>query len=77
MTGNFTDWNGNVAELGPLYPFVGWEFLMVIILLVVWIWWHIAQVRMENVKHAADAATMRQTGALQKAIAEEHTIERM
>ena len=77
MTGNFTDWNGNVAELGPLYPFVGWEFLMVIILLVVWIWWHIAQVRMENAKHETDAATMRQTGALQKAIAEEHTIERM
>ncbi len=44
----FTDWNGNILDIGPLYPFVGWEVLMVILLLVFWIWWHFMQVRMEN-----------------------------
>ena len=40
-TGNFTDWNGAMADLGPLYPFVGWEVFMVIVLLVAWIVWHV------------------------------------
>jgi hypothetical protein len=24
-TGNFADWSGNMLDIGPLYPFVGWE----------------------------------------------------
>lgn len=77
MNRAFTDWNGNVAELGPLYPFVGWEVAMVLILLVVWVIWHIRQISMENKQLEDEAAAMRKSGAMQKAIAEEHTIERM
>jgi hypothetical protein len=47
-TGNFVDWTGNVADLGPLYPFVGWEWIFLVIGLALWIIWHIAQIRMEN-----------------------------
>ena len=77
MTGNFTDWNGNMTDLGPLYPFVGWEWLMVIILVVLWIWWHISQIREENRQLDAEAEMLRQGENLQKALQEEHTLQRM
>jgi hypothetical protein len=77
MNRAFTDWNGNVVELGPLYPFVGLEFLMVIILLVVLVVWYIAQIGMENRQLNTEAAAMRKDGALQRAIAEEKVLERM
>ena len=48
MTGNFANWDGNITDIGPIYPFVGWETLMVIVLVVFWIGWHIVQIRMEN-----------------------------
>lgn len=47
-TGNFVDFTGNIADLGPIYPFVGWEGLFCFIGLVLWILWHILQFRMEN-----------------------------
>ena len=42
-TGNFDNWNGNMMDLGPLYPFVGSEGLMVVVLIVLWVAWHVAQ----------------------------------
>jgi predicted ABC-type sugar transport system permease subunit len=77
MNRAFTDWNSNVAELGPLYPFVGLEFLMVIVLLVVLVVWYIAQIGMENRQLNTEAAAMRKDGVLQRAIAEEKVLERM
>ena len=77
MTGHFTDWNGNITDLGPIYPFVGWEWLMAIVLLVIWVWWHIAQMQMENRQLDDEAAAMRKGDTLQKAVQEEHTLERM
>ena len=71
MTGNFTNWDGNI------YPFVGWETLMVIVLVVAWVGWHIMQMRMENKLHDDDARMLRQGDNLHRAMAEEHTLERM
>jgi hypothetical protein len=76
-TGNFSDWSGSMFDLGPLYPFVGWEVPMVIICLVFWIGWHVMQIRMENRRLEAQAARLRQGDNLQKAILAEHTPERM
>ena len=50
-TGNFTDWSGNMLDLGPLYPFVGWEGVMVVIAFIAWIGWHILQIRAEKRQH--------------------------
>lgn len=47
-TGNFENWAGNIAEIGPIYPFVGTEGLLVIIGLVFWIGWHVVQTSREN-----------------------------
>ena len=77
MTGNFGDWNGNMVDIGPIYPFVGWEMLMVIILLVFWIGWHVVQMRMENRQHEEDARMLRQGDNLHRVLQQEHTLERM
>lgn len=74
---NFTNWDGNVLEIGPLYPFVGTEVLMVIVLVVLWVAWHVAQ--MVGEKHDLDhrVQQLRCQDALQHALEEEHPIERM
>ena len=76
-TGNFTDWNGNMFDIGPIYPFVGWEVPMVIVAVVFWIGWHILQFRMENRQQEDEARILRQGDNLQKAVLSEHAPERM
>ncbi len=75
-TGNFTDWSGNLLDLGPLYPFVGWEGLMVLVLFVAWIGWHILQIRAENRQLHDEAQLLRQGGNLAKAVEAESPVER-
>jgi len=77
MTGNFTDWSGNMTDIGPLYPFVGSEMLMVLLLLVFWIAWHVVQVRAETRQHDNEASSLRQGDNLYQVLEQEHTIERM
>jgi len=72
-----TDWNGNMSELGPLYPFVGAEVLLVILALIFWIGWHLIQGRMENRQLEEEARALRQGDNLHKALQAEHTLERM
>ena len=43
-----TSWTGNIADIGPIYPMVGTEGILVIIGLASWIAWHILQNRMAN-----------------------------
>jgi hypothetical protein len=76
-TGNFANWDGNMADLGPLYPFVGWEMAMVIILLICWVVWHIWQIKIENATHDEAASELRKGDNLHKAAMSEHSIERM
>ena len=46
-TGDFTDWAGTIADIGPVYPFVGTEFLLVIAGVVFWVVWHVVQLKRE------------------------------
>jgi hypothetical protein len=77
MTGRFGDWNGNMADIGPLYPFVGAEMLMVLLLVIFWVAWHVIQVRKETRQHEEEARALRQGDNLLRVLQEEHTIERM
>ena len=77
MTGNFTDWNGNITDIGPIYPFVGLEVLMVILAVIFWVGWHVVQIRMENHQLESEAQALRQGDNLPRVLQEEHTIERM
>jgi hypothetical protein len=74
-TGNI--WDGNVLDIGPLYPFVGLEGLMVVALVVLWVGWHIAQMIGENRNLDDRVRHLKQSGELQKAVESEHVIERM
>lgn len=76
-TGSFTDWSGNLLDIGPLYPFVGWEVFMVLLGFIFWIGWHILQIRAENRQMEKEASQLRQAGNLQKAIDSEHVVERL
>jgi hypothetical protein len=75
-TANFANWDGDLLQIGPIYPFVGWEGIMVLIALVFWIVWHILQIRAENSQLEEEAANLRKAGNLQKAVEAESPVER-
>jgi len=60
-----TSWSGNIADIGPIYPMVGTEGILVIIGLATWIGWHILQNKLENksyedeIKRFGDAETLK------------------
>ena len=62
-TGNFENWAGTIADIGPIYPFVGWEWLLVLIGVVYWIIWHVRQIRSEN-QSLADQEQRLKSGSL-------------
>jgi hypothetical protein len=47
-TGNFENWAGNIVDIGPIYPFVGTEFVLFIVGVVSWLVWHVVQTRRET-----------------------------
>jgi len=76
-TGNVENWDGNVMDIGPIYPFVGWETFMVVLCVIFWVGWHIWQIKMENKRLDDEARQLRQSGNLQKAMSDEHSLQRM
>lgn len=62
------NWNGNVTDIGPLYPMVGSETILLLIGLVFWIGWHIWQIRMENANYADDLNTLKTNGNMSRAL---------
>ncbi|MCY3879608.1 MAG: hypothetical protein OXF74_10585 [Rhodobacteraceae bacterium] len=50
-TTGISSWAVDLADVGAIYPFQGAEFLMLIIGLVFWIWWHITTFRSELTLH--------------------------
>jgi hypothetical protein len=65
-TGMVNNWDGNLIDIGPIYPFVGWEVLMVVLGFIFWIGWHYLQMRAENEQLDQEARRLRQSGDLQK-----------
>jgi len=47
-TGQVESWAGTIADIGPMYPFVGTEVIWVIVGVVFWLAWHVIQARKEN-----------------------------
>jgi hypothetical protein len=74
---DFANWDGNILEIGPLYPFVGTEMFMVVVLVILWAAWHVAQLIGENRDLDERVEQLRRGDALQQALEEEHPIERM
>lgn len=70
-------WTGNIAELGPIYPWVGAETAMVIVLLVVWVGWHIWQISLEESNYSDDLRTLQREGNMDRALRGERILRSM
>ena len=77
QTGNVSDWNATMTDVGPLYPFVGTEMLWVVLGFVVWIVWHIWQARMESSNYNDDLATLKKNGNMERALKGEKILRSM
>ena len=49
----YESWAVDLAEVGAIYPFQGWETPMVIIGVIFWIGWHVIQHRRETAEFEA------------------------
>lgn len=71
------NWQGNMLDIGPLYPMVGSEGILVLIALVFWIGWHIWQFRMENSNYEDDLKTLKLNDNMAKALRGEKILRPM
>jgi hypothetical protein len=58
-TGEITTWGGTITDIGPMYPFVGWEMVLTLVLLVFWVGWHVLQLRTESREYREDEQKLR------------------
>jgi len=68
-----SDWAVDLANVGPVYPWQGLELIMVIVGVVFWIYWHVAQIRQENADYADDIAHYGNPEAIRRALDEHPT----
>lgn len=77
QTGNVENWTGDMLAVGPIYPFVGLEAVLVIICVLFWIGWHIWQIRMESANYADDMKTLQHGDNMAKALRGEKVLRSM
>lgn len=65
-------WVGaDLAAIGPIYPMVGSEFILLIIGVIFWLAFHIMQAGIEKKEMEADEAAARNPERLKRVFAEE------
>ena len=64
-------WGGTITDIGPMYPMVGTEGLLVIIGVVAWIVWHVIQAKRENRDYEEQVRKYGGRESLKRLIAEE------
>lgn len=65
-------WAGaDLSQIGPIYPMVGSEFLLVVIGIALWLLFHILQARIEKKEFEADEALARSPERLKRVFDEE------
>ena len=70
-TGAIENWFGTMADVGPLYPFVGSEFALCCIGIVLWIVWQIACTRAESAQYREEIEKHGEKISLKQAIERE------
>ena len=63
-----TTWAETVTDIGPMYPFVGTEMLMVVGIFAFWVVWHIVQTRAETREYEDDMKRLSQADTARKAL---------
>ena len=64
-------WSGTITDIGPIYPMVGTEGLLVIIGVVAWIVWHVIQAKRENREYEDQVRKYGGRESLKRLISEE------
>ena len=64
-------WGGTIADIGPIYPMVGAEGLLVVIGVALWIAWHVIQAKRENRDYEDQIRKYGSPESLKRLIAEE------
>ena len=67
-TGLIENWTGNPVEVGPMYPFVGYEVHLFLICFVLWIVYTIWQMKFEASKYSEEVAMLSGSDQLEKTI---------
>ena len=62
-----TTWSANPTDVGPMYPFVGTEWIFLVICVAGWLIWHVWQIKSENATYEEDSKKL-QGESLTKAI---------
>ncbi|MEJ6708691.1 MAG: hypothetical protein QNK92_07800 [Amylibacter sp.] len=65
----YSSWAVDLADVGAVYPFQGYELPMVIVGVIFWLGWHVIQARRESkelVEAAKTASTERTKAALER-----------
>lgn len=63
-------WNVNPREIGPMYPLAGYEVIMFVICVVLWIGFTVWQLNAEGARYRQEEADLKQSGDLTRAIGE-------
>jgi hypothetical protein len=63
-------WAVDLANVGAVYPWLGYEVIMVVIAVVAWLIWHFAQIREEENEFAEDIKLHGSKEKIQKALDE-------
>ena len=50
-----TTWSTNPADVGPMYPFVGTEWIFLVICVAGWLIWQVWQIKSENATYEEDS----------------------
>jgi hypothetical protein len=66
-------WAVDLKDVGAVYPLIGWELVMVLIAVALWILWHILQIRQENREFAEDIRLYGSKESIKKAL-DEHPV---
>ncbi|MGH6791981.1 MAG: hypothetical protein ACRECF_04495 [Methyloceanibacter sp.] len=65
-----TTWAVDLANVGAVYPWIGYEVIMVLVAVALWILWHVLQLRQENEELTEDIRLYGDKESIRKALDE-------
>ncbi len=68
QTGLVSSWFGDPTQIGPLYPFVGWEVALFVLCFALWMLFVVWQIRSESREYADRERELGDGDALAQAI---------
>lgn len=63
----YTNWAVDLADVGAVYPFQGWEVVMTIIGVIFWLGWHRIQFKRER-EHLENVQELSETDKIHESV---------